>query len=182
MLGFFAQDVNSLLQWIVSASWGGYIASNLLKWYWWRFNASGYFYGMIGGLLPALIMPLVLPDLFPNIASDILLLYFFPVLLVISLAACFAGTYLAEPTDRATLVAFYKRVKPWGLWKPVLKDILYQDSTFVSNKNFKTDMIKVVVGIIWQTSLVAMPVFLILTGSGVPLVYLLLLALQQHGT
>ena len=43
ILGFFAKDVNSVLQWIVGALYGGYIASNMLKWYWWRFNANGFF-------------------------------------------------------------------------------------------------------------------------------------------
>jgi SSS family solute:Na+ symporter len=41
VLGFFAKDVNSVLQWIVGALYGGYIAANMLKWYWWRFNANG---------------------------------------------------------------------------------------------------------------------------------------------
>ena len=45
ILGFFAKDVNSLLQWIVSGLYGGYIAANVLKWYWWRFNANGFFMG-----------------------------------------------------------------------------------------------------------------------------------------
>ncbi|HSN60182.1 MAG TPA: hypothetical protein VLR49_04560, partial [Ferruginibacter sp.] len=40
-LGFFAKDVNSILQWIVGALYGGYIAANMFKWYWWRFNAHG---------------------------------------------------------------------------------------------------------------------------------------------
>ena len=57
MLGIFAEDVNSLLQWIVSGLYGGYVASNLLKWYWWRFNGHGYFWGMLAGLVPALIFP-----------------------------------------------------------------------------------------------------------------------------
>ena len=41
-LGFMAKDVNSILQWIVSGLYGGYIAANVLKWYWWRFNANGF--------------------------------------------------------------------------------------------------------------------------------------------
>ena len=43
ILGFFAKDVNSILQWIVSGLYGGYIASNVLKWYWWRFRISSLF-------------------------------------------------------------------------------------------------------------------------------------------
>ena len=54
-LGFFTKDVNSILQWIVSGLYGGYIAANVLKWYWWRFNANGFFWGMFAGTAGALI-------------------------------------------------------------------------------------------------------------------------------
>ena len=37
VIGFFVESVNSVLQWITSALYGGYIAANLLKWHWWRF-------------------------------------------------------------------------------------------------------------------------------------------------
>ena len=43
VIGFFVLNINSVLQWIVSALYGGYIAANLLKWHWWRFNGTGYF-------------------------------------------------------------------------------------------------------------------------------------------
>ena len=46
LLGFFVKNVNSVLQWIVGALYGGYIAANMFKWYWWRFNANGFFWGM----------------------------------------------------------------------------------------------------------------------------------------
>ena len=32
-----------------SGLYGGYIAANCLKWYWWRFNANGFFWGMASG-------------------------------------------------------------------------------------------------------------------------------------
>lgn len=38
VIGFFVESVNSVLQWITSALYGGYIAANLLKWHWWRFQ------------------------------------------------------------------------------------------------------------------------------------------------
>src|SRR5678809_918565 len=55
LLGFLAKDVNSILQWIVSGLYGGYIAANMLKWYWWRFNANGFFWGMSAGTTGALV-------------------------------------------------------------------------------------------------------------------------------
>src|SRR4051812_44186024 len=65
VLGFFAKDVNSILQWIVGALYGGYIAANVLKWYWWRFNAHGFFWGMMAGIAAALVFPFIFPNALP---------------------------------------------------------------------------------------------------------------------
>jgi SSS family solute:Na+ symporter len=48
-------SVNQVVVWIVSGLWGGYTASNVLKWYWWRFNGYGYFWGMVTGIASALV-------------------------------------------------------------------------------------------------------------------------------
>ncbi|GAL81865.1 predicted sodium-dependent mannose transporter [Algibacter lectus] len=44
-MGFFAESINAITLWITSALYGGYVASNFLKWIWWRFNGWGYFWG-----------------------------------------------------------------------------------------------------------------------------------------
>jgi hypothetical protein len=64
-MGFFVGSLNSMVQWIVSALYGGYTASNLLKWYWWRFNAWGYFWGMVAGIAGAGLTPVLLPSVAP---------------------------------------------------------------------------------------------------------------------
>jgi Na+/proline symporter len=55
-LGFFIPSINTVLQWLVGALYGGYTASNVLKWYWWRFNGYGYFWGMLVGIISALAL------------------------------------------------------------------------------------------------------------------------------
>ena len=158
VLGIFAKDVNSLLQWIVSALWGSYVASNVLKWYWWRFNGHGYFWGMLAGLIPALIFPLVF--------KETLELYYFPLLLLSSMIGCYLGTYLTPPTDDETLEDFYQKVKPWGFWKPVKLRVLEKNPSFEINQNFKKDLFNIFIGIIWQTAIIATPVFLVLQQWG----------------
>ncbi len=59
VLGLFVIDVNSILQWIVSGLYGGYVAANMLKWHWWRFNANGFFWGMLAGILPAIALAIL---------------------------------------------------------------------------------------------------------------------------
>ncbi|TCD01343.1 sodium:solute symporter family protein [Pedobacter psychroterrae] len=154
MLGFFAKDVNSILQWIVSGLYGGYIAANMLKWYWWRFNANGFFWGMISGIAGALV--------FSHFFSGIEFLFYFPLLFLISMAGCLIGTYTAPPTDTEILKSFYRTVKPWGFWQPIDRLVKADDTGFVENKRFKLDMFNVVLGIIAQLCLTVLPMFLIL--------------------
>lgn len=153
ILGFFAKDVNSILQWIVGALYGGYIASNMLKWYWWRFNARGFYWGMMAGIIAALVFPFIFSGL-P--------LYNWPLLFLISIIGCIAGTYSAPPTDIEVLKKFYKQVRPWGFWKPVHELVVAEDPAFVGNKRFKLDMFNVTIGIIGQSCLTILPMYFIL--------------------
>ena len=166
IFGIFSRNVNSVLQWIVSGLWGGYTAANVLKWYWWRFNGHGYFWGMVVGILSALIFPKILPMFFPDIPQDIILLYFFPLVLVISLAGCIIGTLLTKPTNEETLKKFYLSVRPWGFWKPIHDKVVAEDPSIEKNKNFKRDMFNILIGTICQTALVALPVFIIIKAGG----------------
>lgn len=152
-LGFFAEDVNSVLQWIVSALYGGYIAANMLKWYWWRFNASGFFWGMLSGIVPALVFPLLF---------DFLDLYYFPLLFALSLAGAIIGSLCTKPTDTEVLKEFYRTVKPWGFWNPIKLMVAAEDPSFVPNTYFKRDMFNVALGIIGQLCLTILPMYLVL--------------------
>jgi Na+/proline symporter len=154
VFGFFAKDVNDVLQWIVGGLYGSYVAANVLKWYWWRFNGNGFFYGMVGGLIPALT--------FRFIFDGVLDTYTFPLMLLIAIVACLIGTYSAPPVDEEILKAFYKNVRPWGFWKPIHDKVVAEDPDFKKNTNFGKDMFNVGIGIIWQTALVVLPIYLVL--------------------
>src|SRR5688572_10477102 len=153
-LGFFAKDVNSILQWIVSGLYGGYIAANMLKWYWWRFNANGFFWGMFAGILAALVFSKIIPG------SQ--LLYYFPVLFLLSMAGCLIGTYTSPPTDKEVLKNFYSTVRPWGFWKPIQQQVMKENPAFEPNRRFKLDMFNVAIGIIAQCCLTILPMYLVL--------------------
>lgn len=153
MLGVMAENIDSVLKWIVSGLWGAYVAANMLKWYWWRFNGHGYFWGMVSGLVPALIFAKIIPGAYQ--------LYYFPITLLISVIGCVVATLVTDPVDDETLLKFYKSVRPWGFWKPVHEKALKADSNFVNDSSFRRDMVNVVVGILWQTALVAISLYLV---------------------
>jgi len=150
--GFMAHNVNDILQWIVGGLYGGYVAANILKWFWWRFNANGFFWGMVAGIVAALLMPYVTTGL-P--------LYWWPLLFAISMTASIIGTYAAPPTDEAVLLSFYKTVRPWGFWQPVYQAALADDPQLQPNRNFKLDMFNVSLGIIAQLGLTILPMYAI---------------------
>ena len=167
-IGWYVASVNSVVLWIVSGLWGGYTASNVLKWYWWRFNGYGYFWGMVTGIASSLILPSLLPKISlvggflqaHSVNSDVALV--FPLTFAISLAGCLAGTWLTKPEDDEILKDFYRRVRPWGFWGPVLNKVRAEDPSFERNKDFWRDMFNIVVGIIWQVSLVALPMYVVI--------------------
>lgn len=152
--GFYAKSLNSLTLWITSSLYGGYAASNVLKWIWWRFNGYGYFWGMLFGLMSSTIKLVFFPEI-----ADI---YIFPAILLFSFIGCFAGTLLTKPDSEDLLKKFYKNVRPWGFWKPIHDKIVAEDPTFEGNKDFKRDAVNVVVGIVWQMSLVVLPIYLVI--------------------
>lgn len=155
LFGVLAQNVNSILQWVTGALYGSYIAANILKWHWWRFNGKGFAWGMVGGLIPALILPYV------PVVNEVLPLYYFPIILVFSLIGCIWGTYSAPATDMDVLKKFYAKTRPWGYWKPVHDLVVAEQPGFKKNTAFGRDMVNVATGIIWQTALVAAPVYLV---------------------
>lgn len=160
IIGFFVENINSVLQWIVSALYGGYIASNLLKWHWWRFNGHGYFWGMLVGIVAAMIVPQFFPHTLP--------LYYFPILMLVSFIGCIVGTLLTAPADDKTLIDFYIRVRPWGFWGPIADKAIARYPQVKRNTHFKRDMFNVVIGIIWQCSLTIIPMYIVIK-EGLPL-------------
>ena len=121
-VGFHVDSLNDILQWIVGALYGGYTAPNLLKFHWWRFNASGYFWGMIAGIVAALVVPRIAPF------KDLATLYSFPPIFVASLLASVTASLVTVPDPPEVLDSFYLRVRPWGFWGPVADRVCGEDT------------------------------------------------------
>lgn len=161
ILGFYIESINEILQWIVSGLWGGYVVSNVLKWYWWRLNGMGYFAGMLVGIVCAIGIK-VIQEVYPALAGDIAPLYLFPVVLLFSGLACIVTSLKTPPEDEDVLKTFYIKVRPWGFWGPIHDKVVIENPDFIKNPNFTRDMTNVAIGIVLQTSLVALPIFLVI--------------------
>lgn len=155
--GLMSSSIHSVMQFIVSGLYGGYTAPNVLKWHWWRFNAYGYFWGMISGVASALLLPLVFPGIDP--------LYFFPAILIVSGGASVLASLLTEPDDEETLKSFYRTVRPWGAWGPIRRKVLAEDPNCAA-PSWKRDLGNVAVGIVWQFSIMLAGIYLVLEDFG----------------
>lgn len=164
IIGLLIANINIVILWITSALYGGYTAANILKWYWWRFNGYGYFWGMISGIGVAVLIavPFLKNALFAGTIFATNDIYFFPFILAISLAGCVLGSYFTEPDDMGRLSNFYRKTRPWGFWGPVKAAVLKSDPGFVENRDFRRDAFNIVIGIIWQMCLTVIPMYLII--------------------
>ena len=57
---------------------------------------------------------------------------------------------------------FYKTVNPWGAWGPIRAKVMKDDPSFRPNFNMGRDLLNVVVGIVWQLSMTALPIYIVL--------------------
>ena len=185
-MGFFAESINSLTLWITSALFGGYVAANFLKWIWWRFNGWGYFWGMTAGLIIASLQ-FILDQNKANFEvgtwlydlAQIPAIYTFPIIFMVSLLGSFLGTFLTPATSMETLKKFYSNVRPWGWWNPVYKVLKSEDDTFKKNSDFIPDMLNCIVGVVWQSSMILLPIYLMIRDYPKTLMALLVFAITS---
>ena len=159
LFGLLTTRITDVMMWIVGALYGGYVMANVLKWIWWRFNGYGYFYGMLAGIVSAMIMPALVEKIMGHSVNA---LYLFPIILVLSIIGCVLGTFWSEPEAEDTLKKFYKNVRPWGFWGPIRDKVMQEDPAFKPNGDFGRDCINVAVGIVWQLTMVTLPIYIVL--------------------
>ena len=159
--GFFAASLNTLTLWITSALYGGYACANMLKWIWWRFNGYGYFWGMLAGLVASTILLFgkgaILAGL--GIEGPVPDIYFFPAILLFSLAGCLIGTFMTPPDDREAVKQYYRQTRPWGWWGPIRREVMQEDPSFVPNQSLGRDTFNIITGMVWQMAQVVIPIY-----------------------
>ncbi|HWH69259.1 MAG TPA: hypothetical protein VNT26_07725, partial [Candidatus Sulfotelmatobacter sp.] len=150
--GFMTKNIHSVTEWIVSALVPAFVAPNVLKWHWWRFNGYGFFAGMVAGTAAAVI----------KIYLPIQPVFAFLLILAVSSAASIIVCLLTKPESDEVLKSFYRNVRPWGLWGPVYEQCRAENPNFQKNRDFCRDMFNLAVGLVWQTSLVTSPIYLVI--------------------
>jgi len=152
--GYSTLNVHSVTKWVTGALVPAFVVPNVLKWHWWRFNGHGFWAGMAAGTIGALVIPLVLPHL-----SDVAL---FLSILALSAATSVVVCLGTEPEPEAVLKSFYRTVRPWGFWGPILARCRAETPQFEPNRDCARDWFNVLLGTAWQIAMIVAPIYLVL--------------------
>jgi Na+/proline symporter len=164
LIGLGISNISTMFDLITGGLYAGFVVPNVLKWVWWRLNGWGYFAGMVTGIVVSLLAILFWKS--GHIVMS------FPINMAASLAAAIIVSYATKKQDETDLQHFYTTTNPWGFWKPVKALALKINPAFLPNKNFAVDTFNVLIGIVWQMSMIIMPVYIVIREYGSALMWL----------
>jgi len=145
------RNINEIWGWITSSLGAGLLIPTLARWYWWRMNGYGFAAGTVAGMAAAVLQRIFLPHI-PEYSA-------FMIATVSSLLGMIIGTYVSQPTSESTLLEFYKRTRPFGLWGPVRKRLSDHTRQQINQEN-KRDILSTFFAVPWQ-------IVLFLTGMSI---------------
>jgi len=162
--GYSTLNVHSVTRWVTAALVPAFVVPNVLKWHWWRFNSHGFWSGMISGTIGALVIPLAWPGI-----KDV---WMFLSILTFSGVTSVVVCLLTRPEGDDVLMRFYRTVRPWGVWGPILRKCQTASPQLQPNRDCRRDLFNVGIGIVWQMAMISFPVYLVLQQWGRTLIAL----------
>ncbi len=176
--GFATKSVHSITEVLVSVIVPAFVIPNVIKWHWWRFNGYGFFAGMVAGTASALVLLFIgKPEYMSRLGLEAIRLHpvyvVFPIIMVLSTIASVGVCLLTTPEEDTVLKRFYRTVRPWGFWGPVLEKCRAEDPGIQPNRDFWRDWFNIAVGLVWEMSMVALPIFLVIRQFGKALICLI---------
>lgn len=160
------RNINDIWAWIVMGLTTGLLAPTVLRFYWWRFNGTGFGIGTIAGLTAALAQRIWFRDVHE--------LWGFVIVLAVGTLGTVLGTFLSRPTDRAALTDFYLKTRPFGFWAPLKKTLGLADREKMEREH-RYDLLALPFALAWQVSLYLSVLLVVIhnwTALGVTLVIL----------
>lgn len=135
---FYAKDITTIFRLVISIGTGPGLVL-ILRWYWWRINATAELAAMVAGFIIGLTSVIPNLNLFP---SD----FGYRLMIISGLTAIIwiSAMYLTPPESEETLNKFYLRVRPAGIgWRK------QQEVTGVTPlQNLQLDSLKVIASVL----------------------------------
>jgi hypothetical protein len=125
-----------------------------LRWHWWRFGAKAFLWSMIASTGVVIVQKVVFNDLPLYWAITFLLVSCFFLTVLI--------TFLTQPADMETLVRFYARVRPFGVWGPVRREAVLRGLVPARDPMPTMDIVNAVIASFFQLCLGIIPMYMFL--------------------
>ncbi len=153
VIGFNAKSIAQIWNWMMMALSAGVVVPNVLRWYWWRMNGTGYAFGTFAGLILSL-----LALVFPNLSDYVV----FPTICTASLVTSVVVSLLTKPVKPSILTTFYRSVRPFGFWRPVREAAgVSASEPTAGSESLRVTALNVVLGMVAITGLYLFPMYLV---------------------
>jgi SSS family solute:Na+ symporter len=152
-VGYLVPNINSIWGWITMGLWSGIGMPMLLRFYWGRFNGTGFATSMFGGMAAAIAI-LAYNTMYP--AHELSEVTQFLILTPVSLICAVIGTYLGAPTPHAVLQHFYHVTRPFGLWGD-LANTLAPAVRSAMHREHRNDMLALPFAFVWMVTMYLCP-------------------------
>jgi SSS family solute:Na+ symporter len=139
-----------------------------LRWHWWRFGARAFLWSMAASTGVVVVQKVFLNDLPLHWAIVFLMLSCFVLTVLI--------TFLTKPADMETLVAFYTKVRPFGVWGPVRREAVRRGLVPAKDPMPTMDIVNSVIASFFQLCLGIIPMYMFLKEWASMFLWLALLA------
>ena len=130
------------------------LVPSTFRWHWWRFGARAFVWGMIGSALLIVGQKIFFSDwnVLTTLAVDT----------IGSLVITLALGFVMPPAAMDVLVAFYSKVRPFGLWGPVRREAERRGLVPVGDPMPRIDMMNGAITVVFQIGLALMPFYFFL--------------------
>jgi len=145
------ESVVKAFGWIMLSLGAGVMLPNVLRWYWWRYNGWGFTLGVLSGIVLSVVQLVCFPDA-P-------VFWYFPVISGGVLLVSVAAALVTRPADEAVLVAFYRSVRPGGLWGPVREKAVGVEPEFGADERFGVDFLNAVLAMPFFVCIYLAPIY-----------------------
>ena len=139
LVGMQSKNIDAIFGWIMITLGTAVLMPNVLRWFWWRFNGTGYAVGTLAGVFSSLAAPIWF--------SHVPIYLSFTILFCISTLTSVIVCLLTPPAEMGTLKEFYRRIQPAGWWGPVRHAILAEGSDLPS-ESFGMSILTVIIGMV----------------------------------
>lgn len=152
-------SLNGVWTWMLGGLITCVVVPLALRWYWGRMNGWGFAAGCMIGFVPALMMlskQFVAKDAWVQSIPDAWFTY---AILTLSLIACIVVSKLTAPVAQEHIDRFYRRVRPFGLWRGIRDRALASSEPVNAPLKLRYIPATIVLGLIASYALYMTPVY-----------------------